>query len=133
MPVTGYNPRPTGEKMNRLTWIFFVGAMLLASCAPASAPVPTAAPAASPTLIPVTEPPAATEATTLVPVSLAGPQSGTTMVWLDNSQLAYVPAGDFVIGSGIGSTPQKTVSLDPYWIYTTDVTNRMYAQCVATG
>jgi hypothetical protein len=55
------------------------------------------------------------------------------MVWLDGSQLAYVPAGDFIMGSGIGNTPQKTVSLDPYWIYTTDVTNKMYAQCVASG
>lgn len=116
--------------MNRLTWLFLVGAMFLASCAPASNPTPTASSPSAPTLTPV---PVVTEAPTLVPVSLAGPQSGTTMVWIDGSRLAYVSAGDFIMGMGIGNTPQKTVNLDPYWIGVTDVTNKMYAQCVATG
>lgn len=118
--------------MNRLTWILLVGAMLLASCAPASNPTPTAlSPTqAPPTLTPV---PITTSAPTLVPVSLAGPQSGTTMVWVDGSQLAYVPAGSFIMGMGIQSVPQKTVSLDGYWIGVTDVTNKQYTQCVAAG
>ena len=82
--------------MNRLTWLFLAGVMILVSCAPASNPAPTAlAPtAAPPTLTPVPE---ATEAPTLVPISLAGPQAGTTMDWVDGSQLAYVPAGDLLI------------------------------------
>jgi len=115
--------------MNRLTWLVFVGAMILASCAPATTPVPTTAPTSGPTSAPVesTEPP------TLVPVALAGPQAGTTMVWIDGSRLAYVPGGDFVMGMGIGNTPQKTVTLDSYWIGVTDVTNKMYAQCAASG
>lgn len=119
--------------MNRLTWLFLVGAMLLASCAPASNPTPTASSATQSSAPTLTAVPEATGAPTLVPVSLAGPQSGTTMVWIDGSKLAYVPAGDFIMGTGIGNTPQKTVSLDPYWIGVTDVTNKMYAQCVATG
>ncbi len=118
--------------MNRLSWMFLVGAMLLASCAPASTPIPTALPPSPvpPTLTPV---PATTEAPSLVPVALAGPQSGTTMVWLDGSQLAYVPAGNFIMGMGAGNVPQKTITLDGYWIDVTDVTNKMYAQCVETG
>ena len=34
---------------------------------------------------------------------------------------------------GAANTPQKTISLDGYWIYKTDVTNKMYGQCIATG
>jgi hypothetical protein len=55
------------------------------------------------------------------------------MTWLDGAMLVYVPAGDFVMGTGVGNTPQKSVYLDGYWIYATDVTNKMYGQCVATG
>ncbi|HTP03269.1 MAG TPA: formylglycine-generating enzyme family protein [Anaerolineales bacterium] len=119
--------------MNRLTWLVLVGVMILVSCAPASnlAPTNSAPPPPPPTL--TTVPEASSEAPTLVPVSVAGPQAGTTMTWLDGSQLAYVPAGDFIMGMGIGNTPQKTIALDPYWIYLSDVTNKMYVQCVATG
>ena len=116
--------------MNRLTWLFLVGAMLLASCTPASNPTATASSPSTPTLTPI---PAVTEAPTLVLVSLAGPQSGTSMLWIDGSRLAYVPAGEFIMGMGIADTPQKTVSLDSFWISVSDVTNKMYAQCVAAG
>ncbi|HEX8993440.1 MAG TPA: formylglycine-generating enzyme family protein [Anaerolineales bacterium] len=119
--------------MNRLSWILLVGAMLLAGCAPASTPIPTATHPSSPPPATLTPIPEATQAPTLVPVTLAGPQSGTTMVWIDGSQLAYVPAGNFLMGMGTGNAPQKTVTLDGYWIGVTDVTNKMYAQCVATG
>ncbi len=121
--------------MNRFSWILLVGAILLASCAPASNPTATSLPPTKtvPTLTPVPVQPQPTAAPTLIPVSLAGPQAGTTMVWIDGSQLAYVPAGDFIMGQGIGNAPQKTVSLDAYWIAVTDVTNKQYAQCVANG
>ncbi len=55
------------------------------------------------------------------------------MPWIDGSVLMYVPAGNFTMGTGAANTPQKTVYLDSYWIYQTDVTNKMYAQCIATG
>jgi hypothetical protein len=55
------------------------------------------------------------------------------MVWMDGALLAYVPAGEFIMGTGIGSTPQKTIYVDGYWIYASDVTNKMYTQCVGTG
>ena len=118
--------------MKRLTWIFLTGAMLLGACTPPSNATPTASvPSPMPTIVTVA--PEATQAPTLVPVSLAGPQAGTTMVWIDGGQLAYVPAGDFIMGMGVGNAPQKTVTLDGYWIGVTDVSNKMYAQCVATG
>lgn len=118
--------------MNRLSWMFFAGAILLASCAPVSTPTPTAlsSPTSAPTLTPA---PIDTQAPTLVPVALAGPQSGTTMTWVDGSRLAYVAAGDFIMGMGINNVPQKTITLDGYWVDTTDVTNKMYGQCVASG
>lgn len=116
--------------MRRLTWILLAGALLLAACAPASAPTPTAV---LPTTEPSPTPVLPTLQPTLVPVALSGPQAGTTVAWLDGSLLAYVPAGDFIMGMGVGNAPQKTVTLDGYWIYETEVTNRMYAQCVTTG
>ena len=119
--------------MSRIPWISLAAALLLAACAPASTPTPSAT-AVPPTLAPsATVPPAATDVPTLAPASLAGPQSGTSMAWLDGSLLLYVPAGSFTMGTGVTSTPEKTVNLDGYWIYQTDVTNKMYAQCVATG
>ena len=117
--------------MKRLIWTFLAGALMLGACTPAAAPTPTA-------LLPTIEPgltsvPATTIPPTLVPAALSGPQAGTTMAWSDGSLLVYVPAGDFIMGMGAGNVPQKTVSLNGYWIYKTDVTNKMYGQCVATG
>ncbi len=117
--------------MKLITWTLLAAALLLASCAPASTPTPTAVPPTNTPAIPTTVPP--TTPPTLVPIALAGPQSGTTMTWLDGGQLVYVPAGDFIMGTGEADTPQKTVTLDGYWIDATDVTNRMYNQCVVTG
>src|SRR5512142_563004 len=119
--------------MNRITWILLAGALLVAACAPASTPVPTetAVPPTAPPLPSPTEPPAPTAVPTLVTASLAGPQSGTSMAWIDGALLMYVPAGSFTMGTGVASTPEKTVTLDSYWIYQTDVTNKMYSQCVA--
>ncbi len=117
--------------MKRFTWTLLAGAVMLGACSPASSPTPT--------VLPVTIQPNPTSGQTtsvhptLVPVALSGPQSGTTMAWLDGSLLVHIPAGDFIMGMGAGDAPQKTVTLDAYWIYKTDVTNKMYTQCVATG
>lgn len=48
----------------------------------------------------------------------------------------FVPAGEFIMGSGDGNAdekPQHTVYLDEYWIDRVEVTNAMYAECVAAG
>jgi formylglycine-generating enzyme required for sulfatase activity len=83
-----------------------------------------------PTEAPIIEP---TPAPTLVPVALSGPQSGTTMKWIDGSTLVYVPASGFIMGNNGFDAPIHNVTLDGFWIYQTKVTNRMFAQCVAVG
>jgi formylglycine-generating enzyme required for sulfatase activity len=107
-------------------------ALVLGACAPG--PTPTAAPATPeiPTEAP-TEAPTAAPTATLIPVPLAGPQTGTTLKWIDASVLAYVPAAEFAMGSGAGDTPEHNVALDGFWIQQTKVTNGMYAQCVGAG
>jgi len=48
----------------------------------------------------------------------------------------YVPEGEFLMGAGNGGADEQPVHriyLEAFWIDQTEVTNRMYAQCVATG
>jgi formylglycine-generating enzyme required for sulfatase activity len=48
----------------------------------------------------------------------------------DNMTLLYIPAGEFVMGSGMGGDDEKpvhTVELDAFWIDQTEVTNAMFA------
>ena len=104
---------------------------MLGACAQASASTPTMLSATLQSVPTSAETPSVPP--TLIPVALSGPQSGTTMEWLDGSQLIHIPSGDFLMGSGVGNAPQKTVTLDAYWIYKTEVTNKMYVQCVVTG
>ena len=54
----------------------------------------------------------------------------------DGMQQVYVPAGEFEMGTKDGHSdeePVHTVYLDAYWIDRTEVTNAMYAKCVADG
>jgi len=54
--------------------------------------------------------------------------------WHDSSTLVYVPAGEFPMGvPGGQDNPQHQVLLDDFWIQKTEVTNGMYAACVAAG
>ncbi len=54
--------------------------------------------------------------------------------------LVYIPAGEFIMGSTkfdrdleTNEVPQRSVTLDAYWISQTQVTNAMFARCVAAG
>jgi formylglycine-generating enzyme required for sulfatase activity len=62
---------------------------------------------------------------------------GSTMVSKkDGMVLVYVPAGEFSMGSDNGNSDEKPVhkvTLDAFWIDQTEVTNAMYAKCVADG
>jgi len=51
----------------------------------------------------------------------------------DGMTLLYVPAGEFTMGSYVSSDEQPVhkVNLDTYWIDQTEVTNAMFAKCVA--
>jgi formylglycine-generating enzyme required for sulfatase activity len=104
-------------------------ALVVGACASPPNLVPTESP---PTLV-SPSPVLPTDVSTLVPVVLAGPQAGSSMAWVDGSVLMYVPAGDFTMGSGASDAPQRTVALDGYWIYQTEVTKSMYAYCVSIG
>ena len=110
-----------------------------------SAPSPTPPPQEAPTEVP-TEAPSPT------------PSFGTGSTYLspsDGMTLVYVPAGEFLMGldgeayyqlwneiievcphckiTQDDETPQHAVYLDAYWIDQTEVTNAMYAACVAAG
>ncbi|MBN2386387.1 MAG: SUMF1/EgtB/PvdO family nonheme iron enzyme [Anaerolineales bacterium] len=53
----------------------------------------------------------------------------------DGMEMVYVPAGEFTMGSDryFDEQPVHTVYLDATWIDRTEVTNGMYALCVAEG
>lgn len=68
-----------------------------------------------------------------VQVSLPTPKLGDTMDWYDAGLLVYVPAGESIMGSEEGDTLEHIVDLDGYWIYKTEVTNRMYLRCIELG
>jgi serine/threonine-protein kinase len=62
---------------------------------------------------------------------------GSTMVReKDGMEMAYIPAGEFEMGSESGSeseSPVHTVYLDAFWIDIYEVTNAQYALCVQAG
>ncbi len=61
------------------------------------------------------------------------PAPGSTMIGERGEALVYVPAGEFTMGDGANDAPVHTVYLDAFWIDQTEVTNAMYARCVANG
>lgn len=62
---------------------------------------------------------------------------GTRVAWIDRSHVVYVPEGEFIMGKDeelvSDHAPAHTVSLGDFWIHQTEVTNQMYAGCVAAG
>jgi eukaryotic-like serine/threonine-protein kinase len=82
-----------------------------------------------------------TPTTTHTPAFTPTPRVGDTRVsTIDGMALVYVPAGEFLMGStssdelaATDEKPQHTVYLDAFWIDRTEVTNAMYAKCVAAG
>lgn len=55
----------------------------------------------------------------------------------DGMVMIYVPAGEFLMGTDSKdfqkSRPQRRVYLDGFWMDQTEVSNAMYARCVAAG
>jgi formylglycine-generating enzyme required for sulfatase activity len=84
-------------------------------------------------VLPTAEPVSATEEV----IALQEPEAGSLMLWVDGSYVVYVPQGDFVMGKDETTpsdhAPAHTISLDGFWIHQTEVTNGMYATCVALG
>ena len=76
----------------------------------------------------------ACQKSTAIPIETPTPGIGSTMIGEDSATLVYVPAGEFTMGSdnsGTDAKPIHTVYLDAFWIDQTEVTNEMYAMCVA--
>ena len=68
------------------------------------------------------------EPTAVLPASLA--PDGRMVSTMDGMSLIHIPAGTFEMGSDSGNpdeAPVHTVTLDEYWIDSTEVTNAMYA------
>jgi hypothetical protein len=62
----------------------------------------------------------------------------SVVAWIDQSYVVYVPGGEFIMGEDVENAirdyePAHSVDVDPFWIHQTEVTNRMYASCVAAG
>jgi formylglycine-generating enzyme required for sulfatase activity len=107
-----------------------VVSMTVSSCVPGQLFGPTPAP--TPTI---------TSTPSLAPTPRPTLGIGSTQVSpADGMILLYVPEGEFLMGSADSDPdaapqekPQHTVYLDAFWIDRTEVTDAMYAKCVAGG
>ncbi len=85
------------------------------------------------------EQPASTNAMsepTAAPTNTPNPGRPMMLSPKDDMRLVYVRWGEFEMGSDLGEIdelPVHTVYLNSYWIDETEVTNAMYANCVADG
>jgi formylglycine-generating enzyme required for sulfatase activity len=108
--------------------------LLPAEVLPSAAPNDTATPlpSSTPTIT-------STPETTNTPSASPTPTPGIGSTWVrpaDGMEMVYVPEGEFTMGSNDGPAneqPVHQVYLDAYWIDHTEVTNAMYAKCVADG
>ncbi len=118
-----------------------VSLVLCAACAPFRGPAEPSgssssheAPTAQPTeaATPDVAQPSLTQA--LAPEGISGPpmQAGSLYRYFDGALLDAVPDdGPFSMGSGVPGNPQFHVTVSSFWIYSTEVTNQMYAWCVS--
>jgi serine/threonine-protein kinase len=118
-----------------------------ATAVPTSTSAPTAEPSVTPTAVPPTRTPAPT-------LAFSGePAIGLTLTGDDGATLVFVPQGDFSMGAGADQLleacgrfrsdcrrewftniePERTVTLDAFWMDETEVTNKMYKACVDAG
>ena len=96
-------------------------------------PVIPSATATATTLPSQTPTPTQPPAPTLTPTPFSGQVIQSP---LDGASMVYIPAGTFSMGWNYGDpgeTTEHKVSLDAYWMDLTEVTNQMYAACVAAG
>jgi formylglycine-generating enzyme required for sulfatase activity len=75
---------------------------------------------------------------TPLPTTTFTPTPGVGSTWTrpaDSMVMVYVPEGDFTMGSNNNDDekPIHLVYLDAFWIDQMEITNKMYAVCVAAG
>jgi serine/threonine-protein kinase len=117
------------------TLVAAMPATILAPSTPTSAPSIAAPPSA--TVVPHTPTSAVPPTSTPTPTLGVG---STRVSVTDGMVLAYIPAGEFLMGSSsedkdanFVEKPQRSVYLDAYWADRSEVTNAMYALCVQAG
>ncbi len=150
-PTASSPPSPTSTKVPILVGLAVLGLLALFLAPKLFAPPasPTLAPAIVPTVVPAsvtprpalpthTPPPGPTRAPTVTPAIMVPASSQVSEK--DGMTLLYVPAGEFTMGAASSDTqasddekPSHTVYLDTFWIDQTEVTNALYAKCVAAG
>jgi len=123
--------------MSRHNFLFFLSVALLlglVACGPKPTP-PPALPVAPPldTAVPVPTESATAAIPAAVAPALPAMEVGSTWRYFDGSLLVAVPGGPFIMGSGGQDNPVRTVNVGDFWIYRTEVTNRMYSLCVDLG
>ncbi|MBM3152064.1 MAG: formylglycine-generating enzyme family protein [Chloroflexi bacterium] len=65
---------------------------------------------------------------------ISGPGLFTRMIWYDGAIMVYIPPGEFMMGVEEGKdNPEHMVYVGAFWMYEKEVSNRMYARCVAAG
>ena len=129
--------------MKRLRSIAFTATLLLilsAACAPQGSLRQrmngVGAGAATPSPSPSSTASDTTVAQTIQSLTVAHPpmQVGSIDRYFDGALLDAVPNdGPFIMGSGTPGSPQLQVTVSSYWIYSTEVSNQMYAWCVSLG
>ncbi len=140
---TTYSGRPPGRKNAWLAWAalgllglasVIVGIALGTGGRQSALPVPTNTTQAVNTQ---TAQPSKTATRTSIPATNTPSLGiGSTMTTAGGMVMIYIPGGTFQMGSNDGSSdeePVHSVTLSPYWIDRTEVTNGMYARCVRAG
>jgi formylglycine-generating enzyme required for sulfatase activity len=125
------DPTPDMGMLETQMWVKLSVEQTLAASIPTATPEPTTTPTLIPTpLMHSTPIPAPADPANYAPVYNP----------INYMELAYIPAGDFLMGSTQFDTnretneePQHTVYLDPFWISKTQVTNAMFTACVNAG
>ena len=124
-------PTPDMGALATQMWVDLSVEQTLAAAIPTTTPLPTAAP----TLI-------STPALHSTPISAPDDPDNYPPVYnpVNNMELAYIPAGEFLMGSSPfdhdlseSELPQHSVYLDAFWISKTQVTNAMFTACVNAG
>lgn len=76
-----------------------------------------------------------TEAPPLDVIDLDQPsmEVGSKFLYVDGTTLVAVPGGPFTMGTDFNDNPERIITVDDFWIYSTKVTNSQYALCVQSG
>lgn len=122
-------------KRGRVVLYLFLCISLIFSACLVSTPVPQVAPQATLAL-----PEATTEPAAIPTAEAAAPAAAATPAVTEVPFYQFVPGGQFVMGSLKTDTlakedefPEHPVRLPGFWIFTNEVSNALYAKCVAAG